>query len=197
MRNLIFAIALFTAAGVAAQAPTQRIRGDVAALDGTTLTVKTRSGESLTVKLADNYTVAGLVTVDRTALADGAYVGTAAMPRPDGAQTALEVLVFPESMRGTGEGHGPWDLAPGSTMTNATIGRVVKDGTDHRLTLRYKDGEKTVIVPDNVPLVTFEGGDRSLLVPGAHIILTATKQPDGTLTATRVTVGKNGLVPPM
>ena len=197
MRNLIIAIALFAAAGVAAQAPTQRIRGDVAALDGTTLTVKTRSGESLTVKLADNYTVAGLVTVDRTALADGAYVGTAAMPRPDGAQTALEVLVFPESMRGTGEGHGPWDLMPGSTMTNATIARVAKDGTDHRLTLRYKDGEKTVIVPDNVPLVTFEGGDRSLLVPGAHIILTATKQPDGTLTATRVTVGKNGLVPPM
>jgi hypothetical protein len=197
MRRLLAFAILLSAAGALAQAPTQRIRGDVSALDGSVLTVKARSGETLTVKLADNYTVAGLVAIDRAALVDGAYIGTASLPRADGTLAALEILVFPDAMRGAGEGHGPWDLQPGSQMTNATIARVQLTGSERQLTLRYKDGEKTVVVPEGVPIVTFEPGERALLVPGAHIILTAAKQPDGTLTATRVTVGKNGLVPPM
>jgi hypothetical protein len=197
MRRLLAFAILLSAAGALAQAPTQRIRGDVSALDGSVLTVKARSGETLTVKLADNYTVAGLVAIDRAALVDGAYIGTASLPRADGTLAALEVLVFPDAMRGAGEGHGPWDLQPGSQMTNATIARVQLTGSERQLTLRYKDGEKTVVVPEGVPIVTFEPGERALLVPGAHIILTAAKQPDGTFTATRVTVGKNGLVPPM
>jgi hypothetical protein len=180
-------------------APTQRIRGDVVALDGVHLQVRSRSGETLAVTLADTYVVSAVVKVDLNAVKPGAFVGVASMPQSDGALTALEVLVFPEAMRGTGEGHYAWDLKPGSMMTNATItevGTVAQTGI-RRLTLRYKDGEKTIVVPEDAPIVTFEPGDRAMLVPGAHVLLTASRQPDGSLTAARVAVGKNGLVPPM
>ena len=179
-------------------APTQRIRGDVVAIDGSNLQVKARSGETLSVKLADNYVVTAVVKIDMTAIKPGAFIGTATMAQPDGTLTSLEVLVFPEAMRGSGEGHYPWDLRPGSMMTNATIADVAGVGQGGRkMTLKYKDGEKTIVVPEDVPIVTFEPGDKAMLVPGAHVLLTATKQPDGSLTAARVAVGKNGLVPPM
>jgi hypothetical protein len=180
-------------------APTQRIRGDVVALDGVHLQVRSRSGETLAVTLADTYVVSAVVKVDLNAVKPGAFVGVASMPQSDGTLTALEVLVFPEAMRGTGEGHYAWDLKPGSMMTNATItemGTVAQTGI-RRLALRYKDGEKTIVVPEDAPIVTFEPGDRAMLVPGAHVLLTASRQPDGSLTAARVAVGKNGLVPPM
>ena len=120
------------------------------------------------------------------------------MPQPDGTQTALEVLVFPEAMRGSNEGHYPWDLKPGSMMTNATItDAVVESAGGRRMTLKYKDGEKTVVVPADIPIVTFEPGERAMVVPGAHVLIAATKQPDGSLTAARIAIGKNGLVPPM
>ena len=119
------------------------------------------------------------------------------MPQPDASQRAIEVLVFPESGRGSGEGHYPWDLRPGSMMTNATVAEIIDIGKDRRMTLRYKDGEKVVIVPHDVPIVTFEPGDRAMLKPGAHFILGATPRPDGSLTAARISVGKDGLVPPM
>jgi hypothetical protein len=179
-------------------APTQRIRGDVVAIDGSNLQVKSRSGETLSVKLADNYVVTGVVKIDMTAIKPGAFIGTATVPQADGTLTSLEVLVFPESMRGSNEGHYPWDLKPGSMMTNATIADVASEGQGgRRMTLKYKDGEKSIVVPQDVPIVTFEPGDKAMLVPGAHILLTATKQPDGSLTAARVAVGKDGLVPPM
>jgi len=179
-------------------APTQRIRGDVAALDGLNLQVKSRSGEMLAIKLADNYVVTAVVKIDITAIKAGAFVGTATVPQADGTLTSLEVLVFPESMRGSNEGHYPWDLKPGSMMTNATVADVVSaDQGARRVTLKYKDGEKSIVVPGDVPIVTFEPGEKSMLVPGAHILVTATRQPDGSLTAARVAVGKNGLVPPM
>ena len=191
---------LFACGSVLAQAPapTQRIRGDVVALDGLSLQVKSRSGETLAIKLADNYVVTAVVKIDVTAIKAGAFVGTATVPQPDGTLTSLEVLVFPESMRGSNEGHYPWDLKPGSMMTNATIVDVASSGQGgRRMTLKYKDGEKSIVVPEDVPIVTFEPGDKAMVVPGAHILLTATKQPDGSLTAARVAVGKNGLVPPM
>ena len=179
-------------------APTQRIRGDVVAIDGSNLQVKARSGETLSVKLADNYVVTAVVKIDMTAIKPGAFIGTATVPQPDGTLTSLEVLVFPESMRGSNEGHYPWDLKPGSMMTNATIADVASVGQGgRRMTLKYKDGEKSIVVPEDVPIVTFEPGDKAMLVPGAHILVTATRQPDGSLTAARVAVGKNGLVPPM
>jgi len=179
--------------------PTQRIRGEVVAVDGLQLKVKSRSGESLTIKLSENYVVTAVAKADMASVKPGVFVGTASMPQPDGTLKALEVLVFPEAMRGTGEGHYAWDLKPGSMMTNATITAVapVTQSGGHQMTLKYKDGEKTILVPDDAPIVTFEPGDRALLVPGAHFLLTATAQPDGSLTATRVAVGKNGLVPPM
>jgi uncharacterized protein YjeT (DUF2065 family) len=198
--SLALCLLLFACGFVLAQAPapTQRIRGDVVELDGLSLQVKSRSGETLAIKLADNYVVTAVVKIDVTAIKAGAFVGTATVPQPDGTLTSLEVLVFPESMRGSNEGHYPWDLKPGSMMTNATIVDVASSGQGgRRMTLKYKDGEKSIVVPEDVPIVTFEPGEKSMLVPGAHVLLTATKQPDGSLTAARVAVGKNGLVPPM
>jgi len=179
--------------------PTQRIRGDVVAVDGLQLQIRSRSGETLAVRLAENYVVTAVVKIDPAAIQPGAFVGTATMPRPDGMQSALEVLIFPEAMRGSGEGHYAWDLKPGSMMTNATVADVATTAPPggRRMTLKYKDGEQVVVVPDDAPIVTFEPGDRAMLVPGAHVLLTAAKQPDGSLTAARVAVGKNGLVPPM
>jgi hypothetical protein len=194
---LAFSLFVSCLAFAQAPAPTQRIRGDVVSVDGSTLKVKERSGEMLTIKLADNYTVTGVAKVGIDAIAPNTFVGAASMPQSDGTQTALEVLVFPESGRGSGEGHYPWDLQPGSMMTNATVAEVAAVGPSRRMTLRYKDGEKVVVVPPGAPIVTFEPGDRAMLQPGAHVLLTATRQPDGTLTAARVAIGKNGLVPPM
>jgi hypothetical protein len=191
---------LFLAVAAMAQAPaapTQRVRGDVVALDGLNLQVRSRSGEALTVKLAETYAVTAVAKIGIDRIVPGVYVGTASMPQPDGSQRALEVLLFPEARRGSGEGHYPWDLQPGSMMTNATVADVVSVDKDRKLTLKYKDGEKTVFVPPDAPIVTFEPGDRAMLVPGAHILVTVTKQPDGTLTAGGVAVGKDGLVPPM
>jgi hypothetical protein len=171
----------------------------VIALDGKNLQVKSRSGETLAIKLADNYAVSAVVPIDRSAIQPGVFIGAATMPQPDGTLSALEVVVFPEAARGSGEGHYAWDLKPGSMMTNATITNVavVTGAGDRRMTVKYKDGEKTILVPDAVPVVTFEPGEQALLVPGAHVLLTATRQPDGGLSAARVLVGKNGLVPPM
>jgi hypothetical protein len=180
-----------------AAAPTQRIRGDVVALDGLNLQVRSRTGELLTVKLAENYAVTAVVKIGIDRIVPGVFVGTATTPQADGTQRAIEVLLFPESRRGSGEGHYAWDLQPGSMMTNATVADVVAVDQGRRMTLKYKDGEKTIVVPPEAPIVTFEPGDRAMLAPGAHIIVTAAKQPDGTLTASGVAVGKDGLVPPM
>ena len=149
------------------------------------------------MKLADNFAVSAIVRRNLAAVVPGAFVGTATMSNPDGTLRALEVLVFPEAARGSGEGHYPWDLQPGSMMTNATVSDVVAVDAARRMTLRYKDGEKVVVVPPDAPIVSFEPGDRAMLVPGAHVILGAARQPDGTLTASRISVGKDGLVPPM
>ncbi len=175
----------------------QRIRGDVVSVDGSIVEVKDRSGQMLMVKLADNYTVTAVVKVDIARITPGSFVGTATMPQADGTHSALEVLVFPESRRGSGEGHYPWDLQPGSMMTNATVADVVAVDQSRKMTLRYKDGEKVVVVPPNAPIVTFEPGDRSMVKPGAHVMLGAARQPDGTLGASAISVGKDGLVPPM
>jgi hypothetical protein len=178
--------------------PTQRIRGDVVALNGSDLEVKSRTGEALAIKLADNFGVTAVVKSDLSAIKPGDFVGIASMPQSDGTERALEVLLFPESMRGSGEGHYPWDLRPGSMMTNATVTQATVEAMGgRRLVLKYKDGETTVDVPPDAPIVTFEPGDRSMVAPGAHVLFTAAKHPDGSLTAARIAVGKNGLVPPM
>jgi len=196
VRALVLALVLPLATPVFAQS-TQRVRGDIVSIEGSKLTVRTRTGELTSIDLADNYRVSAVVRASPDAIAQGSYVGAASLPQPDGTQRALEVLVFPESGRGSGEGHYAWDLQPGSMMTNATVAQVVSIDNGRRMTLKYKDGEKTVIVPSGVPIVTFEPGDREMLRPGAHVMVGARVQPDGSLAASGVAVGKDGLVPPM
>jgi hypothetical protein len=167
--------------------------------------------------MTDNLRVSARGAADLASIVPGSFIGTTAVAEPDGTLKAVEVHVFPESMRGTGEGHRPMETeqpgstmtnatvtsvapaqaAPRSTMTNATVTSVAPAGSARRLTLKYKDGEQTVVVGDNVPVVTVEAGDPSMLVPGAHVVVNAARQLDGTLTTDRISVGKNGIVPPI
>jgi hypothetical protein len=196
-RWLVPLFACLLAAQSFAQPATRRIRGEVTSIDGPTMHVRTRDGENVAIALDDKYGVSAIVKTDLASIKAGSYVGTATMPQPDGTQRALEVLVLPEAARGTGEGHYPWDLQPGSMMTNGTVAEIVAVDKFRRMTLRYKDGEQTVVVPGDAPIVTIEPGDRAMLKPGVHVILTAAARPDGSLGASRVSVGKDGLVPPM
>jgi hypothetical protein len=197
VRTLLFALACLLAASALAQAPKQRIRGEVVSVEGTQLALRTRSGQPLTISLDDRYAVSVVRPIDASAIARGTFVGTATLPQRDGTQRALEVVVFPESARGSGEGHYAWDLAPGSMMTNATVAEVVGLDQARRMTLKYPGGEQVVVVPPKAPIVTFEPGTREMLRPGVHVFLVATVEPDGALKASRVLVGKDGLVPPM
>jgi hypothetical protein len=197
-RLLLVVLACLLGAQSFAQPASRRIRGDVSAVDGLKLEVTTRSGEKVAIELDDKYAVSAVARIDIAAIKPGSYVGTATLPQADGTQRALEVLVFPESGRGVAEGHYPWDLQPGSMMTNATVAEIIDvDDGGRRMTLRYKDGEKVIAVPASAPVVTLEPGDRAMLKPGAHVMVGATVRPDGSLTASRISVGKDGLVPPM
>jgi len=196
-----FAIAaLVLVFGLAAQAqqpnPTQRLRGSVQSFDGTTLVVKERSGEVIQLALADNFAVSEVVPVELASIQPNSFVGVASLPAADGSLRALEVLVFPEAARGSNEGHYPWDLQPGSMMTNATVADLAAVPQGRSIKLRYKDGEKTVLVPADAPVVTFKPGDRTLLVPGAKVLVTAQLR-DGKPTALRAIAGRNGFTPPM
>ena len=179
-----------------AAAPPQRLRATIEKIEGNTVTVKERSGEVITLVLADTLVVSEVFPIALSAIQPGSYIGTAAMPRADGTLDALEVLVLPEAARGNGEGHRPYDLQPGSTMTNATVADLLAAPGGRKLTLRYKDGEKTVNVADTTPVVSFKPGDRSLLVVGGQVIVTAEVR-SGTPTALRVLAGRNGFAPPL
>jgi len=176
---------------------TVRVRGTIERLDGSTYLVKARDGAELKVALADNPQIAGVVKASLSDIKRGSFVGVTAMPRADGSQSALEVHIFPEAMRGTGEGHYPWDLQPQSTMTNANVEQVVTAVDGQTLTLKYKDGEKKIFVPANTPIVVYVPGDRSDLKPGAKVFIVAVKQPDGTLQGRAWRVGRDGVTPPM
>jgi hypothetical protein len=198
-RRTILAIVAGLGLGGAAfaQAPAQtRVRGAIDMVDAHEIRVLTRSGDKVTLKLADDVTVTIIAPIAVEAIKPGAFIGTAAVTQPDGTLKALEIQVFPESMRGVGEGHRPWDLGAGSTMTNGTVGDLkVSDG--RLLTLTYKGGEQKVFVPEKAPVITYEPGSRVALQQGANVIVTVTRNADETLTATRIGVGKDGLVPPM
>jgi hypothetical protein len=198
-RLLLLAAASFLAIqGAWAQtAPPTRVRGTIAAVNGNALSIKSRDGQMLDIVLADTATVA---TVVKVALADipvGAFIGTATRKGPDGKNVALEVLVFPEAMRGTGEGSYAWDLEPGSMMTNGTIKGAVTAAAGRELSIGFKDSSNDVVVPPDVPVVTFAPATRDDLKPGAPVFLAATKNAEGKLTAARVTVGTKGVAPPM
>lgn len=195
-----FAI-LLASAGFAQQPETVRVRGTVEQADGNMLTVKTREGETLKIALADNASVRGLVRIPLSDVKPGVMVGVAAMPQPDGSQRALEVHIFPAGLR-VNEGHTPYDLQPNSTMTNAAVETSVAGVDGQVLTVKYKQGdkveEKKIVVPGDAPIVTYVPGDKSELKPGARImIFRALKQPDGTLRADSISVGRDGLTPPM
>jgi hypothetical protein len=151
----------------------------------------------LKLKLAPNAAVVALVQATAADIKPGSYIGVAGMPQADGSQKALEVHIFPESMRGVGDGHRGWDLQPSSTMTNGSVETTAAASDGQTVTLKYKDGEKKISIPPGIPIVLYVPGEVSELKPGAKIFVSAaTKQADGTLQAPRVNVGR-GLAPPM
>jgi hypothetical protein len=198
-KGMMVAAAALLAAGTAFAQPTQvqRVRGTVEKADEHTLTVKSRTGSTIEIALAPNVTVNQVIKASLADVKPGKFVGIAGTPQPDGSQKALEVVIFPEAARGTGEGHYAWDLQPSSTMTNANVAEEVAQADGPMLTLKHKDGETKIFVPKEAPVVTFEPGDRANLKPGAAVFVPAQKAADGKLTAARVLVGKDGLVPPM
>jgi len=202
LRNLLvlaFAASVLPAFAPRVEAQTataMRLRATIEKIEASSMTVRERSGEVFTLALASNLVVTEVLAIDISEIKPGSFIGSAAMPRADGMLDALEVLVFPEAMRGTGEGHRPFDLQPQSTMTNATVDAMTTSTVGRTLKLKYKDGEKTLNVPLNIPVVTFKPGDASLLVTGAKVIVTADLR-DGKPTALRVVAGRNGFAPPM
>jgi hypothetical protein len=185
------------ASGALAQ-DTVRVRGTIERVDGPVYVIKARDGAEIKVTLADNALVVAIVKASLSDIKPGMFVGVTGMPQVDGSQKAVEVHIFPESMRGTGEGHYAWDLRPQSTMTNANVEQAVTGVDGQTLTVKYKDGEKKITVAPDVPVVTYVPGDRAELQPGAKIFVAAArKQPDGTVQAPRINYGRNGLTPPM
>jgi hypothetical protein len=205
--SAIVAVALLTGAipcgRARAQAPQGKpvtVRGKISAVDKQSLKVKTSAGEVM-VRLPDKVTVGGVEGAKLSDISAGNYVGTTAVKQPDGSLKALDVHIFPESGRGAGEGHYPWDLQPGSTMTNANVEKVqprtVAKVQGQQLTLKYKDGEQKVFIPPGTPVVKNVPGDRSLLKIGTGVYVAAVRGEDGTLTANRIFAGIGGIMPPM
>ena len=173
------------------------IRATIEAVHGQMLDLTSRTGDKMQVSIGTHPTVAALVPSKLTELKPGSYIGTTAIPQPDGTLKAVEVHVFPERLRGAGEGSRPWDLEPQSSMTNGTVDGDVVGTSGQAVTVRYGTGEKRIEVPTGTPIVTYEAGDPSMLKPGVHVFIIATRAANGALSASRVTVGKDGLIPPM
>lgn len=192
------ALALLFAASLAAAQTPLRVRGAIEGVDGQTLSVKGRDGAMMKVKLADG---ARVLTLNKMTLADvkqGTFVGITAMPQPDGSQKAVEIHIFPDAMRGTGEGHYPWDLMPNSTMTNGNIESQVVSNDGQTLVMKYKDGEKTIIVPANVEVVMFVPATVADIKAGEKFFVPRGKKlPDGAVEAGVIIINSRGVDPPM
>ncbi len=183
---------------LAQQPPTpSRVRGTVEGVDGDTLDVKSRGGEEFKLHMTGAMKVFGITKIALSDIKVGSFIGATTVPGPDGTPKAVEVHVFPENMRGTGEGSRPWDLRPNSTMTNATVAQTVAGNDGHTLTVKYKGGEKKVVVSPDTPVVTYVPGDKAELKAGAKVIAFTKKLPDGSFETDRVSVGRDGLTPPM
>jgi hypothetical protein len=191
------ALAIIVSGNAAVAQDTVRVRGTIETIDGPTYVIKARDGGELKVTLADKAQIAAVVKASLADIKQGLFVGVTGMPQADGSQNALEVHIFPEAMRGTGEGHYSWDLRPKSTMTNANVDQVVTAVDGQTLTLKYKDGEKRIFVPADTPIVAYVRGDNNDLKPGAKVFIAAIKQPDGTLQGRAWRVGRDGVTPPM
>lgn len=183
---------------IAQQPPTPtRVRGTIEAVDGNVLAVKSRGGEDVKLNMTSDVNVVGITRIALSDIKVGSFIGTTTVPGRDGSQNAVEVHVFPESMRGTGEGSRPYDLRPNSTMTNATVADSVVGNDGHTLTIKYRGGEKKVVVTPETPVVTYVPADKSDLKVGAKVIAFMKRLPDGSLETSRVSVGRDGLTPPM
>lgn len=174
-----------------------RVRGTIEAIDGDVIAVKSRAGEDVRLRMTGDIKIVGITKIALTDIKVGSFIGTTTVPGPDGANNAVEVHLFPEDMRGTGEGSRPYDLKPNSSMTNATVEQSVVGNDGHTLNIKYKDGEKKVLVSPETPVVTYVAADKSDLKPGAKVIAFIKKLPDGTFETNRVSVGRDGLTPPM
>lgn len=180
----------------AAEAPPARIRGTIRSVTGSYVWINTRAGKRVEVAVPEETPISVIAPARIEDIKPNSYIGTTAMPQPDGTLRALEVHVFPEDLRGLGQGFHPWDLQPESTMTNGTVGKL--EGTSgRRMTVTYYGGTKTVVVPPGVPIVTFLPGSMAQLVPGAHVVVAAEPSTDGVLRARRIVVGQDGMTPPM
>ena len=189
------AAVLATSSALAQQQQTVRLRGPIEAVSGSTLTVNAGEAGNVTVKLTDNAAVYGVVKATLADVKPGAFIGVGATPQADGSQRAIQIVIFAEVQRGTGEGHRPWDR-PNSTMTNGTVDTTVAGVDGQVIMVRYKDGEKRVIVGPDAVIRAYVVGTKDELKPGANInIIAATKKPDGTFEAARVNVGREGIVP--
>ncbi|MEA2940350.1 MAG: hypothetical protein QOD09_879 [Bradyrhizobium sp.] len=182
---------------LAQQTSPSRVRGTIESVDGETLMVKSRSGEDVKLTMTADIRVVGIVKIALSDIKVGSFIGTTTVPGPDGANNAVEVHVFPEDMRGTGEGSRPYDLRPNSSMTNATVADSVVGNDGHTLLIKYKDGEKKVVVGPDTPVVTYVPAGKADLKPGAKVIAFMKKLPDGSFETNRVSVGRDGLTPPM
>ena len=187
-------VAALAASSASAQ-QTMRIRGPIQTVDGSTLTVKAGEAGDVKVKLTENAAVYGVVKAGLADIKPGAFVGVGAMPQADGSQRAIQIMIFSEAQRGTGEGHRPWDR-PNSTMTNATVDTTVAGIEGQIVLVKYRDGEKKIVVGPDAVIRAYVVGSRDELEPGANInIVSAIKKPDGTFEAARVNVGRDGVVP--
>jgi len=173
------------------------VRGSIVAVDGSNLKVRTREGKTVDVTLADGARVAGVARADIGDIKPGDFVGIASLPKADGGDGALEVLIFPPAMKGTGEGSYGWDLRPNSSMTNATVAKAVKGVEGHTVTVSYHGKEKKIAIPAGTPVVTLAPATMKDLVAGAVAFVSATKGSKGALIAQQIVVGANGVVPPM
>ena len=183
---------------IAQQPPSpSRVRGTIEAVNGDVLSVKSRAGEDVKLHMTGDMRVVGITKIALSDIKVGSFIGATTVPGPHGGANAIEVHVFPEDMRGTGEGSRPYDLRPNSTMTNATVAEAVAGNDGHTLTVKYKDGEKKVVVSPDTPVVTYVPADKSDLKAGAKVIAFMKKLPDGSFETNRVSVGRDGLTPPM
>lgn len=191
-------VAASTLFAIAQQPPSpSRVRGTIVSVDGDVLSVKSRSGEDVKLHMTGDMRMVGIIKISLSDIKLGSFVGTTTVPGPDGRHNAVEVHVFPEDMRGTGEGSRPYDLRPNSTMTNATVAETVAGNDGQTLMIKYKDGEKKVVVAPDTPVVTYVPADKTELKPGAKIIAFVKQLLDGSFETNRISVGRDGLTPPM
>jgi hypothetical protein len=192
-------VCVLSASAWAQQSPTPtRIRGTIENVDGKTMNIKTREGTDVKVNMTDDIAVIGIAKTSLSDIKQGSYIGVSGMPQPDGSQKALAIHIFPEAMRGAAEGFRPWDLRPNSTMTNATVAQTVAGVDGQVIDVKYKDGEKKVVVTPDTAIVAFVSGEKSEIKPGAKIIIFGAKKlDDGSLETNRIGVGRDGITPPM